>query len=568
MENNKTCPISIPDGTDLNTIFMQCQESQRYLVKTPANNSGKESETVEIKSCLPMLPYSKPIYAEVEKNELMSKILESIQPIDFHEMFARRKSNELERDVRYSLIENIREKMEQSKNAYEAWESIKEVDKFKPPLVKSIIYVIESLMKQADNAETGIVVRAGITYMYDGKMWQKVDPNLMMAFVELVAIRCGMNMDDVLQARFRSFFKEQLHNTAEFLETIDNDEDVTVNLRNGVMRYDGTKVTLEPHCKERYFTYCLDFDYDTNTVCPKFQKYLDRVLPDKEQQGLLQEYLGYCLSGLFLKHEKALMLYGPMGSGGKSVLHDTLERMFKGQLMSNYSLREISKPMHRYNMRDKLINYSSEIDFSNANMEVFKQLCSCETVSARKLFHMPIEVKLRAKLLFNANSLPDTDLSESIFRRLIILPFTQIITPEEANINLAKELVQDESSGIFNWMVEGLVRLSSRGRFDIPLSVQNVVNQYKRESVNVNIFLDEMGWKPSEGESDKVLLADLYKKYSEFTTTFGYKRFNLQNFGVHLRKVGFMVRKSNQNKTYAWCKQVFDPDMLTAKTNI
>ena len=117
-------------------------------------------------------------------------------------------------------------------------------------------------------------------------------------------------------------------------------------------------------------------------------------------------------------------------------------------------------------------------------------------------------------------------------------------------------------------MVEGLVRLSSRGRFDIPLSVQNVVNQYKRESVNVNIFLDEMGWKPSEGKSDKVLLADLYKKYSEFTTTFGYKRFNLQNFGVHLRKVGFMVRKSNQNKTYAWCKQVFDPDMLTAKTNI
>lgn len=233
------------------------------------------------------------------------------------------------------------------------------------------------------------------------------------------------------------------------------------------------------------------------------------------------DVLDYCLSGLFLKHEKALMLYGPMGSGGKSVLHDTLEKMFKGQLMPNYSLREISKSMHRYNMRDKLINYSSEIDFSNANMEVFKQLCSYETVSVRKLFHMPIEVKLRAKSLFNTNSLPDTDLSESIFRRLIILPFTQIITPEEANINLAKELVRDESSGIFNWMVDGLVRLSSRGRFDIPLSVQNVVNQYKREFVNVNIFLDEMGWKPSEGKSDKVLPADSYKKYNEFTTTFG-----------------------------------------------
>lgn len=70
MENNKTCPISISDGTDLNTIFMQWQESQRHLVKTPADNSGKESETVEIKSCRPMLPYSKPIYAEVKKKRV------------------------------------------------------------------------------------------------------------------------------------------------------------------------------------------------------------------------------------------------------------------------------------------------------------------------------------------------------------------------------------------------------------------------------------------------------------------------------------------------------------------
>lgn len=249
-------------------------------------------------------------------------------------------------------------------------------------------------------------------------------------------------------------------------------------------------------------------------------------------------------------------------------MHDTLEGMFKGQLMSNYSLSEISQSNHRYNMQNKLINYSSEIDFSNANMEVFKQLCSCETVSARKLFHMPTEVKLRAKMIFNANALPDTDLSESVFRRLIILPFTQVITPEEANVNLAKELVQEESSGIFNWMAEGLKRLTSRGRFVIPVSVQQIINKYKRESVNVNIFLDEMSWNPSDEKGDKVLLLDLYKKYSDFTTTFGYKRFNLQNFGMHLRKVGFNVRKSNQNKTYVWCKQVFDPDMLTAKTTI
>lgn len=94
------------------------------------------------------------------------------------------------------------------------------------------------------------------------------------------------------------------------------------------------------------------------------------------------------------------------------------------------------------------------------------------------------------------------------------------------------------------------------------------MNQYKKDSVNVNVFLDEMGWEKSQEVGDKVLLMQLYKKYSEFTSTFGYRRFNLQNFSAHLRKMGFIIRKSNQNKTYVWCKQTVDPDELTSKTLI
>ena len=54
--------------------------------------------------------------------------------------------------------------------------------------------------------------------MYDGQMWGKVDPTLMTAFVEMAAMRCGMDVDDVLSAKFRSIFMTQLYNTAEFLE--------------------------------------------------------------------------------------------------------------------------------------------------------------------------------------------------------------------------------------------------------------------------------------------------------------------------------------------------------------
>lgn len=547
-----TC-IQIPEGTDLNEIF-------KSLHKTEIENN----KPLIVPDLERPKTYVTPMQREVLKNKILSAILDKIEPIDFAEQFSMRKNDPMERYVRLELISKIRVQKEKAKDVHQSWSQIKEEKKFSPNISKKIIYVIENVVELADKIGSGIVVRAGIIYLYDGKKWKPVARELIDAFIEMAAERLSMDVDDAKTAKFRSIFREQL-NTSAVLPDIydDSDKDVKICLNNGVFIFDGQNISSGKHDKELYFTYCLDFDYDENATCPNFQQYLDKVLPDKEQQDLLQEYLGYCLSGDFLKHEQALILYGPLGSGGKSVLHDCLELMFKRQLMSNYSMSDLSDEKKWYDIQHKLINYSSEIDFSRANMEIFKQLTSCETVSVRRLFHMPAEVRLTAKHIFNANLLPDNNLSDSLFRRLIILPFVTVIKAEEANIHLAKELAADEASGIFKWMVTGLKRLTDRGRFDIPLSVQQAVNQYKHESVNINIFLDEGGWIPSDNNKDKVKLLDFYKKYKEFTIAYNYKPFNSNNFASHLRKMGFQVRKSNQNKTYVWCKQKIDPEELT-----
>ena len=214
MENNKICPIHIQNGIDLNAVFVQRQEKQHNIEKQAAQKSDEKKDYAEIQSCVLISSYAKPIYAEVERNELMASILQKIDPIDFHEMFARRKSDELERNAMFTIIWDLRGEMYDCKNAYDVWNKIQKANKFKAPFTRAVIYVVESILRQADRVGSGILSRGNTIYMYDGKMWGKVDPTLMMAFVEMVAMRCGMDVDDILSAKLNPLFMAQLHNTA------------------------------------------------------------------------------------------------------------------------------------------------------------------------------------------------------------------------------------------------------------------------------------------------------------------------------------------------------------------
>lgn len=62
--------------------------------------------------------------------------------------------------------------------------------------------------------------------------------------------------------------------------------------------------------------------------------------------------------------------------------------------------------------------------------------------------------------MFSSNVLPrEVEHTEGFFRRFLILEFDQTIPPERQNPNLAKEIIETELPGIFNWVVAGHQRL-------------------------------------------------------------------------------------------------------------
>jgi putative DNA primase/helicase len=75
-------------------------------------------------------------------------------------------------------------------------------------------------------------------------------------------------------------------------------------------------------------------------------------------------------------------------------------------------------------------------------------------------------LKQYAKLIFNCNELPkDVEHTNAYFRRFLIIPFDVTIPPHEQDKNLHTKIIENELSGVFNWVLEGLNRLLEQKRF-------------------------------------------------------------------------------------------------------
>lgn len=86
-----------------------------------------------------------------------------------------------------------------------------------------------------------------------------------------------------------------------------------INFLNGTL--DLKNESLGQHSSLDYFRYVLPYPYAPNATCPMFMKYLDRVLPDKDAQKVLAEYIGWIFTPL--KLEKCLFLYGSGKMGNR-----------------------------------------------------------------------------------------------------------------------------------------------------------------------------------------------------------------------------------------------------------
>ena len=387
-----------------------------------------------------------------------------------------------------------------------------------------IVITVSVVLRVALMLGCGLCRRHDFLYAYDGAFWRLIDRETLSDFLGEAARRLGIDSITSSYHLFRDQLYRQFLAVANLPKPDIPEGFCLINLVNGTYEITPTSAHLREFRREDFLTYQLPFDYDPAASAPLWQTFLDRVLPDKARQKVLAEYLGYVFTRL--KLEKTLILYGS-GANGKSVVFDITNALFGRENVTNYSLHSLCNDYHRAKLENKLINFSSEIS-ARLEADIFKKLTSGEPIEARLPYDQPFIMSRYARLAFNCNELPrDLEHTEAFFRRFLLLPFDVTIAEEEQDKRLAEKIIKSELSGIFNWVLEGLQRLLQQESFTPCEASRKALDQYRKESDSVAMFLAEENYKQSTDFTEGKVL---YQHYKSYCLDNGYRPLGRNNF--------------------------------------
>jgi len=483
---------------------------------------------------------------EADNTELLNEFLDQVKPIDF-KLLAFPEIVELREEKK-----KLESKLINPDGSYKSGgnkadnkrlEQInKNLDYCKVTRKHYLILIVEQLHKIAKANDWGLCKKNEKIYLYNGEYWRLLDEDQFKFFLGNVALK--MNVEKFTGKHFH--FKDDLFKqflSESFLEPpTGNDKKVLINLKNGTYEISPNNHKLREFRREDFLTYQLPFEYNKNATAPIFQRYLDQVLPDKEKQTVIAEYLGYVfMKNGSLKIEKSLMCYGT-GRNGKSVLFEIVKALLGKENVSSYSLEDLTKNKNsRAGIVNKLVNYSGEIS-GRIDAGEFKTLSSGEDTSVKILYKDEFVTNQYAKLIFNANKLPiDVEHTDGYFERFLIIHFDQYIKPEDRDGDLHSKIIDKELAGVFNWILDGLKRVLKQRKLSRCESAENMLDNFKKESDSVKLFIEEFDYKPQGEQYTKV--KDLYRQYFQYCAENGYQRVNNGNFRRRLQHHRILVEK-------------------------
>ncbi|MCI2228980.1 phage/plasmid primase, P4 family [Polaribacter sp. MSW13] len=460
----------------------------------------------------------------------VKKQIENLQPFIYNEDGTFNKDNKKEFKQYNKLVKKL-ESYKLNKNHY-------------------LILCIEQLLKIAKANNWGLCKKNGFIYLYNGSYWSEINKESFQSFLGNIALKMGVDKFKGKIHTFKDELFKQFMADAYLPTPKANKRNVLINLQNGTYQITPTKRELRAFDKKDFLTHQLPFEFEPDATAPLFKKYLDEVLPDVDKQKVFAEFCGYIfIKPSVLKLEKMLILYGT-GQNGKSVWFDILNALLGTENFSSYSLQDLTNEngYYRAKIGNKLVNYASEIN-GKLETDIFKQMASGEPLSVRLPYGEPFILNEYAKSIFNCNELPkDVEHTNAFFRRFLIIGFDVTIPDSKKDTQLANKIINNELSGVFNWILQGLDRVLKQKKFSKCKAVEMARTNYEKQSDSVKMFIEDYEYKTS---TNYTTISELYQKYKTYCIEDGFRPVNKSNFMKRLRHFKIVVeRKSIGNVAF------------------
>lgn len=326
-----------------------------------------------------------------------------------------------------------------------------------------------------------------------------------------------------------------------WLLTVDNG---TLDLRTGQLR---------PHDRRDYITRLAPVRFDPGAKGPRWQAFIERVLPDPEVRGFVQRLAGYALTGCSDEHVLSLLLGN--GANGKSVLTRTLLDM-----LGDYALTAAADLLiatrrtggaspEVAELAGRRLVVVSETDEGAPLAEGrVKTLVGGDRTKGRQLYQGYREIEPTWTLVLVTNHAPQvTGQDGAIWRRLALVPFDVVIPDEDRDRRLVEKLAT-ERSAILAWALEGCMEWQRDG-LRLPEAVRAATEGYRADSDQMADWLVERVVRVAHGEETP---ADLYADYVKFTR--GGAVVGQRMFAERLRTEGFTQTRTKKRRLWRGLK--------------
>lgn len=403
-----------------------------------------------------------------------------------------------------------------------------------------VLAVSDQIVEIAKREKLNLVNNEGIAYIFDGICWRPLPKERFKLFIRQISLSMKIAKAVCIPYRFREEVYKQFCADAQLPSPDKKERQTLINLMNGTLEVSATGFSLRQYNEKDFLTYVLPFSYDETAEAKKWKSFLNDVLPDLQLQNVLAELVASVFSDINL--EKIGVLYGS-GANGKSVVGKVITAVLGSENVTNFTFSSLTdeKSYTRAEIRNKLLNFSTETSL-DINAPNAKLLASREPVGAREIYGKPFIMTRYARLMFNANVLPQTkENTDAYFRRFLIIPFERRIPEEKQILDLHQQIIDDELPGVLNWILEGLLRLMNNGRLSDCQKLHQAQAEFRNNSDSIASFVEDMEIDP--GAECYITFTILYKEYIKHCRAMNLHPSAKNEFSRRMKEMNFQISR-------------------------
>lgn len=323
----------------------------------------------------------------------------------------------------------------------------------------------------------------------------------------------------------------------------------TIDLRTGKLR---------PHRREDYITRLIDTPYRFDATAPRWEQFLQEVLPDGDVRRFIHKAAGYSATGS--ARERAMILALGVGRNGKGILIQTLR-----EALGEYAVRTPSEmllarkggsiPNDVAQLRGARFAFASETeDGRHLDEAKIKDLTGGEEIPARFMRAEWFSFKPNFTLWLATNHRPIIKgQDDGIWDRLRLVQFpVRFRQPDEpddgrpvADLTLSDKLAA-EREGILAWIVRGAVMWSREG-LGTAEKIRTAVAAYRDQMDVLGSFLSDRCVQEGKASVGSTVLYQAYKAWAEAS---GETALSQKVLSTQIEERGFKKRKTNTGKVF------------------